>query len=135
MTRVLVVEDNPDTRLALKALLEEAGHAVSEAYSGSEAVETAVRVMPDIVLLDLRLPDMTGEEVLATLRTLPGTTRTPVIVVSAKSRAEDIAIARSLGADGYVVKPWGDGEVEAAIDKALALHPPWTRAASPGAAL
>ncbi len=121
MALILVVEDNPDTRSAVRAILEDAGFQVMEADTGTAGVAAAAKSRPDAVILDLRLPDISGEEVLATLKTLPGTFEVPVIIVSVRARKEVSAVAHALGAASYITKPWAEGEIEAAVDAALKL--------------
>jgi CheY-like chemotaxis protein len=80
--RILVVEDNPITRKLLRVTLQSAGYAVSEAADGAAAVARAAEAMPDLVLLDLLLPDLEGDAVLRRLRALPGGDGLPVLALS-----------------------------------------------------
>lgn len=120
MARILVVDDSPDVRLALATILEDAGHDVVEAEDGDQVFDLAVAENPDLVLLDVMMPRVNGFDALATLKADTRTSNVPVIMVTAKGRPEDMAMARSLGAVEYITKPWADGDVELRVDWALA---------------
>lgn len=120
MARILVVDDSPDVRLALATILEDAGHDVVEAEDGDQVFDLAVAESPDLVLLDVMMPRVNGFDALATLKADTRTSPIPVIMVTAKGRPEDMAMARSLGAVEYITKPWADGDVELRVDWALA---------------
>ncbi len=120
MARILVVDDSPDVRLALATILEDAGHDVVEAEDGDQVFDLAIGESPDLVLLDVMMPRVNGFDALATLKADTRTSPIPVIMVTAKGRPEDMAMARSLGAVEYITKPWADGDVELRVDWALA---------------
>ena len=120
MARILVVEDSPDVRLALATILEDAGHEIVEAEDGDQVFDLAISENPDLVLLDVMMPRVNGFDALATLKADTRTNPIPVIMVTAKGRPEDMAMARSLGAVEYITKPWADGDVELRVDWALA---------------
>lgn len=120
MARILVVDDSPDVRLALATILEDAGHDVVEAEDGDQVFDLAIGESPDLVLLDVMMPRVNGFDALATLKADTRTSLIPVIMVTAKGRPEDMAMARSLGAVEYITKPWADGDVELRVDWALA---------------
>ncbi len=114
--RVLVVDDEPQIRRFLRLGLEGHGYAVLEAASGEAALRLAVAQPPDLVVLDLGLPDRDGFEVLGALREW---SRVPVFVLSVRSREVEKVRAFELGADDYVVKPFGMPELLARIKAAL----------------
>lgn len=116
MAHVLVVEDDADIRASLVRALRERGHTVTNAPDGLGALKQIVENAPDIVLLDLGLPDIDGHQVLIMLRAIRAT---PVIVVTA--RDDDQAVVRALdaGADDYVVKPFAIDRLEARIRAVL----------------
>ena len=116
MTSILLVEDDPAIRTALTRGLRERGHAVVTSPSGLEALELVVKGRPDVVLLDLGLPDLDGLQVLCMLR---GVSQVPVIVVTARDDDETIVRALDGGADDYVVKPFGLEQVAARIRAVL----------------
>ncbi len=120
MARILVVDDSPDVRLALATILEDAGHDIVEAEDGDQVFDLAISENPDLVLLDVMMPRVNGFDALAALKADTRTNPIPVIMVTAKGRPEDMAMARSLGAVEYITKPWADGDVELRVDWALA---------------
>ena len=120
MARILVVDDNPDVRLALATILEDAGHDVLEAEDGDVVFDIALDQQPTLVLLDVMMPRLNGFDALARLKADTRTNSIPVVMVTAKGRPEDMAMARSLGAVEYITKPWTDGDVELRVQWALA---------------
>ncbi len=114
--RVLVVDDEPQIHRFLRPALEAAGYTVERADTAAEGLRLAASRAPDAVLLDLGLPDLDGQEVLARLR---GFSAVPVIVLSARDREADKIAALDGGADDYVEKPFGVGELLARIRTAL----------------
>ncbi|GLY78144.1 response regulator [Actinoallomurus iriomotensis] len=112
MTRVLVVDDEPLTARTLGLNLRARRYEVSVARDGNEALRRAVDWHPDVVVLDLGLPDIDGVEVIHGLR---GWSQVPIIVLSGRTRAEDKIAALDAGADDYVTKPYGLGELLARI--------------------
>jgi len=100
-------------------LLEDIGHSVFEAEDGSEVAGLVLSGNPDLVLLDVAMPRMDGFEALKRLKADDATKDVPVIMVTAKGRPEDLAMARNMGARDYINKPWAEGEVEMRVDWAL----------------
>ena len=116
MTTILVVEDDPGIRTALSRGLRDRGHAVTVAETGMAALELVVKAGPDVVLLDLGLPDVDGLQVLAMLR---GLGATPVIVITAQDDDAMVVKALDAGADDYVVKPFGLDQLDARMRAVL----------------
>jgi two-component system KDP operon response regulator KdpE len=114
--KILVVDDEPTIRTLLRSTLARADYAVVEAASAKEAVASVAIDKPDLVLLDLGLPDRDGLEMIAAMR---GAAGTPVIVVSAREEIEQKVAALDLGADDYVTKPFDTLELLARIRAAL----------------
>jgi len=114
--RILVIDDEPQIHRFLGPALEAAGYAVERAETATEGLRLAASRAPDLVLLDLGLPDLDGQEVLARLR---GFSPVPVIVLSARDREADKIAALDSGADDYVEKPFSVGELMARIRTAL----------------
>jgi two-component system KDP operon response regulator KdpE len=114
--RVLVIEDEPQMRKFLRAALTAHHFAIVEAATASEALERATTEPPDIILLDLGLPDIDGIELTKRLREW---SRTPIIVLSARGREADKVEALDAGADDYVTKPFGVSELLARMRVAL----------------
>lgn len=122
MARVLVVEDDPDIRQLVELRLRGLGHRVVAAASGAEALTViADRGAPEIVILDVAMPGMTGLETLRTLREVPEHATLPAIFLSARVRPEDIAAGEALGAV-YLTKPFVVSALAKAIERALAAH-------------
>ncbi|HEY6793852.1 MAG TPA: response regulator transcription factor [Kineosporiaceae bacterium] len=124
MGTVLVVEDDRDLRELVRRYLERAGHAVLSTGSGVEGLRLLTGASPDLIVLDLGLPDVDGLEVLREART--GCT-TPVIVLTARSDVEDRIRGLSLGADDYVTKPFSPTELTLRVGAVLARTSPSTR--------
>ena len=116
--KILVVEDEDDIRELLRYNLEQEGYAVEEAADGAEALSRIQRRVPDLVLLDLMLPRMSGLELCRRMRANRETARLPIIVVTAKGAEVDRVLGLEMGADDYVVKPFSLREVVARV-KAL----------------
>ncbi|NQW18171.1 MAG: response regulator [Chloroflexi bacterium] len=119
MSRILVVDDEPDVRTALTMLLEEEGHSVIELDDGKDVMDFITTQGVDLIMLDLSMPDTDGFQVLDAMRNDSNVSSVPVIVVSARGRPDDKALAKSLGAMDYVNKPWSEGEVEFRVGMAL----------------
>ncbi len=111
-THVLVVDDEAQIRRLLRICLELNGYEVSEAANGQAGIEQAVAHQPEVVLLDLGLPDMDGLTVLKRLREW---TQAPVLVVSVRGREDDKITALDAGANDYITKPFGTGELLARL--------------------
>ncbi len=116
MTRILVVEDERQLRRALGVNLRARGYDVALAETGAEALQLAARHHPDLVILDLGLPDLDGSEVIEGLR---GWTQVPIIVLSARHGEEAKVLALDAGADDYVTKPFGMDELLARLRATL----------------
>jgi DNA-binding response OmpR family regulator len=110
-TTVLVVEDERKLRDLVRSYLERAGFTVLSTESGAEAITMATASAPDLVILDLGLPDVPGETVARELRATPATTATPILMLTAKSAEEDRIRGLELGADDYVTKPFSPREL------------------------
>jgi two-component system KDP operon response regulator KdpE len=116
VTKVLVVDDEPQIVRALRINLTARGYEVSTAANGQEALRVAAAVHPEVVVLDLGLPDIDGAEVIEGLR---GWTNVPIIVLSARTDSGDKVAALDAGADDYVTKPFGMDELLARMRAAV----------------
>jgi two-component system KDP operon response regulator KdpE len=114
--RILVVDDEPQIRRLLRATLTAHGYTIVESASGADAILKATMEHPDLILLDLGLPDIDGTEVIERIREW---SRVPIIVLSVRDREQDKIMALDRGADDYVTKPFGAGELLARIRAAL----------------
>jgi two-component system KDP operon response regulator KdpE len=113
---VLVIDDEPKIRRFLRAGFELHGYSILEAATGGEGLKSAMLSNPDLIILDLRLPDISGSEVLERLR---GWATTPVIILSVESdEAEKVRLLKA-GADDYVTKPFGIAELVARCEAAI----------------
>lgn len=112
MAQVLIIEDDPRIRPLLMRSLGERGHAVSSAATGMQGLALAVDTRPDLVILDLGLPDVDGTQVLSMLRAVSDV---PVIVASARDDDPSLVGCLDAGADDYVVKPFTTDQLEARI--------------------
>jgi two-component system KDP operon response regulator KdpE len=116
MTRVLVVDDEPQIRRTLAINLRARGYEVDLASTGNEALQLATARQPDVMVLDLGLPDIDGNDVIARLRTW---TSLPIVVLSVRELESDKVSALDAGADDYVTKPFGMVELLARLRAAV----------------
>jgi two-component system, OmpR family, KDP operon response regulator KdpE len=114
--RILIVDDETPIRRYLRVALGAQGYAVLEAAGGEEALQTVVSGRPDLIILDLGLPDIDGVEVARRLREW---SQTPIIILSVREGEQDKIAALDAGADDYLVKPFGTGELMARIRAVL----------------
>ena len=114
--RILIVDDEPQILRFLRPALTAADYEVIEAETGAQAIQKVATAAPDLVILDLGLPDMDGKDVIARLR---GWSDIPIIILSARDRETEKIAALDLGADDYIEKPFGIGELTARIRTAL----------------
>lgn len=125
MATILLVDDAPDIRLLVRAVLQRAGHEILEAASGSAALELLSHVaMPDAVILDIQMPGMDGWDTLASLRAHPTAPDVPVLVCSVKAAPQDTSRAWMLGCDGYLAKPFNIADLAAEVEAVIAMSPP-----------
>lgn len=103
---VMVVDDNPDIVTIVKTILEGKGYAVQSAYSGGEVFNLLSEQKPDLIVLDIMMPQMDGLEVLTRLKGEPSTATIPVILLTAKVQYEDVLGGYKMGADYYITKPF-----------------------------
>jgi two-component system KDP operon response regulator KdpE len=120
-THVLVIDDEPQIRRALKTILTEKGFRVSVASRGEEGLALAAANEPDLIILDLGLPDMDGLEVCSRLRAW---TQTPIVVLSVREEEREKVAALDRGADDYLTKPFGIEELLARVRVALRHRTP-----------
>ena len=114
--KIIIVEDDPGISKYLQAALRSHGYDILLAPDGKTALEMIASHCPDVLLLDLGLPDMDGSEIIRSVRTW---SRMPIIIISARSAEIDKAAALDMGADDYLTKPFGTVELLARIRTAL----------------
>src|SRR5205823_2027670 len=113
---ILLVEDDPDTARSLTRALESSGYRVTAVDTGSEAKQIIEHLQPDLILLDLMLPDTDGLDLTTALKAL---TPAPIIICSARQEQVDRVLGLKLGADDFVAKPFDLDELEARIEAVL----------------
>jgi len=117
--RVLIVDDEPNIVTALEFLLEKRGYEVKVAVNGEEALAQVEAFKPDLVLLDVMMPKLSGYDVCQRMRSNPLWQGIKIVILSAKGREVEVSKGMSLGADLYVTKPFSSGELVATIDELL----------------
>jgi two-component system phosphate regulon response regulator PhoB len=118
--RILVVDDEPEAVELIEFNLKQSGYTVSTAGDGAEALKKARAQVPDLIVLDVMLPEMDGFEICKTLRLDAATTRVPIIMLTAKAAEIDRVLGLELGADDYLTKPFSTRELLLRIKKILA---------------
>ena len=103
--RILYIEDNPENRLLMRRVLVAEGYVVEEALDGSSGMQQAAESPPDLILIDINLPEIDGYEVTARLKQLPNLRGVPIIAVTANVMKGDREKTLAAGCDGYIQKP------------------------------
>lgn len=117
---VMIIEDEPDAAEMFAEMMRVNGFRVVKMYSSVPAIPMIAQEKPDIVILDIMMPDISGLEVLRYMRNKPELSSIPVIIVSAKSMPSDIKIGLEAGASIYLTKPVGFLDLKKAVEKVLA---------------
>ena len=121
--KVLIIEDEADIRSLIKYNLNKAGfNRIETAESGLEGIEKAKEFLPDVILLDIMLPDVDGLNVCRKLRKGSKTNAIPIIMLTAKSEETDIIIGLEMGADDYITKPFSNKVLTARVRSVLRRH-------------
>ncbi|RKY67626.1 MAG: response regulator [Candidatus Latescibacterota bacterium] len=118
-TRILVVEDNMTNLKLVEVVLRKYGYEVLKAPDGEQAIETAIREKPDLILMDIQLPKISGYDVTKTLKSREDTADIPVIALTAKAMAGDSEKALAAGCDDYISKPLDTRELPRKIQSFL----------------
>ena len=119
MANILIAEDDSDLRLLVSLKLESSGHQVVSVEDGSAAAQRCRAMRPDLVILDLMMPGMSGLEVCKFIRADPELTGTPVILLTARAQAADIEAGREAGVDEYLTKPFSPRELVLRVSSLL----------------
>jgi DNA-binding response OmpR family regulator len=122
MSTVLIADDDPDILALVTFKVKQAGYTLITATDGAAALAAARETTPDLVVLDVSMPRMSGLEVCRELRADPATAKVPVLLLTARAQEADIEAGFDVGADDYVVKPFSPRELVARI--AAILGPP-----------
>ncbi|MBZ5600834.1 MAG: response regulator [Acidobacteriia bacterium] len=120
MPKILLVDDQEELRLLLQATLEDADYEILEAQSGSEALSIARAELPSLVVMDWMMPGMSGVDVVRALKADPATRAIPVILLTARSQAEDRQAGISAGASAFLSKPFSPLELVRQVESLLA---------------
>ena len=121
MARILIAEDDSDLRLLVSLKLESAGHQVVSVEDGATAAHHCRVMRPDLVILDLMMPGMSGLEVCRFIRADPDLVSTPVILLTARAQQADIEAGRAAGVDEYLTKPFSPRELAGRVDSLLGV--------------
>jgi DNA-binding response OmpR family regulator len=116
---ILVAEDEPDIRGLIRFSLEFIGLTVVEASNGVEAVELAAQVQPDLILLDVRMPKLSGYEACEKLKEQESTKDVPVVFLSARGQETEIKAGLELGAEEYILKPFAPDQLQKRVTSLL----------------
>jgi len=120
MARILIVDDSPSQLLGLKRLVEKMGHETLTAEDGAAGVEAAKRELPDLVLMDVVMPNLNGFQATRSISKDPATAHIPVILVTTKDQDTDRVWGMRQGARAFVTKPVNEAELTEAVKEALA---------------
>ena len=120
MARILIAEDERDIRDLIEFTLTFAGHQVFKAANGAEAVELAPKVMPDLIMMDVRMPRMTGYEACRQMKQMDKVKDIPVVFLSAKGQESEIDTGLDAGAYDYILKPFAPSDLTTRVGEILA---------------
>lgn len=120
MARILIVEDELDIAENIAALLSAKGHRTSIVSDGADALQRARKEMPELILLDVMLPRLSGYDVCKLLRSEPKTAKIKIVMVTGLGRGGDVETAFAAGADDYLIKPFDSDRLFKKIEKVLA---------------
>ncbi|MBL8100480.1 MAG: response regulator [Anaerolineales bacterium] len=120
---VMIIEDEPDAAELFGEMMRVNGFRVIKMFSSTPAIPMIAQEKPDVILLDIMMPDISGLEVLRFMQREPELAKIPVIVVSAKSMPSDIKSGLEAGAAMYLTKPVGFQDLKNAVEKVLNNHP------------
>ena len=104
--KILIVDDDEDILLIVQTILASAGYSAMTARNGREGVDTAIELRPDLILLDVMMPELSGWEVCTTLKNAPETRQIPIVMLTVKSEIRDLITGMQVGADDYITKPF-----------------------------
>ncbi len=117
--KILIVDDDEDILLIVQTLLTNAGYAPILARNGREGIEQASAMQPDVILLDVTMPQMSGWEVCATLKNLPETSSIPIVMLTVKSEIKDLITGMQVGANDYITKPFTKRHLLETVERLL----------------
>ena len=115
---VLIVDDEQSIRSLVRKLLGDI-YIVLDAADGNEAVEVALKQKPDMILMDILMPNMSGYAALRVIKSKPATKKIPVVMLTGLASESDKKLAKQMGADGYITKPFSSAEIKRTIAQVL----------------
>jgi CheY-like chemotaxis protein len=118
--RILLVEDNDDSRELYRIMLEKLGHQVIEAVNGKEAIKFAIKHAPELVIMDLSMPEVDGFQATSALRSIKSFSATPILAITAYPPSHWRDKSEEAGCDGFLQKPFTHEDLSAALDKLTA---------------
>src|SRR6266540_5454870 len=118
--KILIIDDDLDTLRLVGLMLQRQGYQISAATNGQQGLEKAFEEDPDLILLDVMMPDMDGYEVTRRLRQNPSTLETPILMFTAKTQLDDKVVGFEVGANDYLTKPTHPSELQARVKTLLA---------------
>jgi len=122
MAKILIAEDERDIRDLITFTLTFAGHQVTPAANGEEAVQKALEVLPDLILTDVRMPKMTGYEACMRIKSEESIKHIPVVFLSAKGQEAEVQTGLEAGAEEYILKPFSPDQLTERVKSILAKH-------------
>ena len=125
--KVLIVDDEPNIVISLEFLMEQAGYITAVARTGDEALTSIADFAPDLILLDVMLPGMSGFDICQTVRQTPDWQHIKIIMLTAKGRDVEVSKGLALGANAYITKPFSTKALMAEVKQQLANHAPAKR--------
>ena len=117
--KILIVDDDEDILLIVQTILASAGYSAITARNGKEGVDMALELRPDLILLDVMMPELSGWEVCTTLKNAPETRQTPIAMLTVKSEIRDLITGMQVGADDYITKPFTRRKLLSTVRKLL----------------
>lgn len=119
MAKVLIVDDDPYVLMSLEFLMKKSGYQVSIARNGTETLEQLEELVPDLVILDIMMPDVDGYAICSHIKSTPRLQNAIVVFLSAKSRESDIQKGYEVGAELYITKPFSNKDLVKKVDELL----------------
>ena len=124
MSRVLIVDDSPSQLVGMKRTVEKLGHEVITAEDGAAGVEVAKRELPDLILMDVVMPNLNGFQATRSITREPTTKHIPIVLVTTKDQDTDRVWGMRQGAKAYITKPFSESELADMIQQMLGGEPP-----------
>ena len=121
--KILIADDEPNIVISLEYLMKREGYDVIVARDGAQALAAVIRERPDLVLLDVMMPLMSGFDVCQQVRSTPKVKDTPIVMLTAKGRDTDVAKGMAMGATAYMAKPFSTKEIAAKVRELLERGP------------